>query len=100
MSFDSDDLNQPECFRGARLTQREIYALQQLEEGNAAPDVQRLALQAILRKLCRVYDLHFVAGKPDQTAFLAGRGYVGQEIIKFLRLTPDSIKQFEGEKNV
>lgn len=85
----------PEAFKSALLNAQEVYALQSLEEGTADVYAQRLALSAILNKLCRVYDQHYVPGDRESTTFLLGRAYPGQEIIKHLRINPTQLKALE-----
>jgi|VirMetMinimDraft_7_1064189.scaffolds.fasta_scaffold04826_10 hypothetical protein len=86
-----------ECFKASQLSKQEIYAIQELEAGTASSYNQNLALQAILKKICRVYDTHFLPGHPDATAFLEGRGYCGQQILKYMRLDPQLINKLDGE---
>lgn len=86
-----------ECFKAAQLSKKEAYAIQQLEEGTADAYSQQLALSAILKKICRVYDVHFIPGAPDATAFLEGRGFCGQQIIKYMRLDPRILNKLDGE---
>ena len=85
----------PEAFRSIPLSKQEIYAIRSLEEGTADPYLQRLALATILKKLSRVYDVHFVPGEPDVSNFLAGRGFVGQEIMKLLRLDAAALREMK-----
>jgi len=85
-----------ECFKSSQLSKQEIYALQKLEEGTADAYQQNLALQAILKKICRVYDVHFIPGAADATAFLEGRAYCGQQILKHMRMDPQLINKLEG----
>lgn len=86
----------PEAFKTPTLTKQEMYALRSLEEGNADPYSQRLALSAVL-KICRTYDCHFVPNSDRETAFLEGRGFVGQQILKVLRLDPNALRAMKEE---
>lgn len=85
----------PQSLRVEDLDKHEMYALRALEEGNADAAQQRLALAVILKKFCRTYDLAFVPGKADESAFLAGRQYPGQQIMKYLKLNPTQLKALE-----
>lgn len=87
----------PQCFQTIQPTKQELYAVQALEKGEATPFHQRLALQFILTKLCRVYDVHFVPGEPDVSNFLEGRGFVGQEIFKILNINPSAIREMKDD---
>jgi hypothetical protein len=90
----------PEAFKVPALSNREMWAIRMLEEGTADPHNQRLALSAILSKLCRTYDIHFVPESERETAFLEGRGFVGQQITKVLRIDPNALNAMtEEEKN-
>lgn len=51
-------------------------------QGEATPDQQVLFLSVVLKKLSRAYDLTYIPGSFDESAFLAGRGFVGQQLIK------------------
>ncbi len=84
----------PECFKRGELNKREIYALQRLEQGQAGPEEQRLALQGFL-KVTRVYDQHYIPDSERDTTFLLGRAYAGQQIIKCLRFTSDLLNKLE-----
>lgn len=89
------DINTPLCLKTPSLSKQEIYALQALEAGEANQGMQRIALQAILKKICRVYDCHFIPGSDRETVFMEGRGFVGQQILKHLRLDPSILNQLE-----
>ena len=88
----------PESFKTVSLSKEEMYAIRALEAGEADPYRQRMALSAILKKLCRTYDCHFVPDSDRQTVFLEGRGFVGQQILKVLRLDPNALREMEEEK--
>jgi len=85
----------PEVFKTVGLTKREMYAIRQLEYGKADADAQRVALAAILKKICRTYDCHFVPESDRQTAFLEGRAFVGQQITKVMRLDPNELNAMQ-----
>lgn len=89
----------PEAFKTVHLSKREMYAIRQLEAGEADSDTQRVALSAILKKICRTYDMHFVPECDRQTAFLEGRGFVGQTILKVMRLDPNELNAIKEENS-
>lgn len=68
------------------LTNEEHIALQSLHKGEANEYQQRLALRVIVNKFARAHDLLYVPGSFDQSSFLAGRGFVGQKILKYLNV--------------
>lgn len=86
----------PESLRTESLDKQEMYALRALQEGNADAYQQQLALSVVLKKFCRTYDLAFVPGKADESAFLAGRQFPGQQIMKYLRLNPTLIEEMKN----
>lgn len=89
----------PEAFKVERPNNLEMYAIRALEGGEANPEQQRLALSAIIKKLSRTYDVHFVPNSPDETNFLEGRAFVGQNILKILRLDPNALRELAKEEN-
>ena len=66
------------------LDRQEHIALKALSQGEASPDQQGLALQVIVKKFARAFDLAYIPGSFDESAFLSGRGFVGQQITKFV----------------
>ena len=69
------------CFETDVLDEHEVTALKNLAQGKATEYQQVLALHAITNKICRVHDVLFIPGKSDESAFLAGRAYVGSKIL-------------------
>ncbi len=61
-------------------------AIKALSEGTATGVQQRLALSCILKDISRCYDVTFVPGKPDESAYLQGRAFVGLEIVRMIKL--------------
>lgn len=76
--------HKPVSLRVDEITKQERTALKLLSTGEANQSQQLLALSVIVKKLSRAYDLAFVPGATDESAFLAGRGYVGQLITRLL----------------
>ena len=70
-----------------QLTKQEHVAIKTLAKGEASPDQQLLALEVIVKKFSRAFDLGYVPGSFDQSAFLSGRGFVGQQITKYINTT-------------
>lgn len=64
------------------LARQEQMALKMLAQGEATPHQQTVALECIVKKLSRAFELGYIPGSFDQSAFLAGRGFVGQQITK------------------
>jgi hypothetical protein len=78
--------NKPEsvALQVAKLSRQEHIAIKTLAQGEATADQQLLALEVIVKKFARAFDLAYIPGTFDETAFLAGRGFVGQQITKFV----------------
>ena len=89
----------PECFRVTRVTRAEHTALKMLRTGEADAYQQKLALQVIVNKFCRTHDIQFIPGSPDESAFISGRAFPGQQILKHLTLPVGQLKE-EDEDNV
>lgn len=64
------------------IDRQEAAAVKALFQGQATEHQQVLALSVIIKKLSRAYDLTYVPGAFDESAFLAGRGFVGQQLNK------------------
>ena len=84
------------CLETDPLDEHEIIALKNLSKGKATEYQQVLALHAITNKICRVHDNLFIPGAPDQTAFLAGRAYVGSKILFELNVPVGRMKKPEA----
>ena len=69
-----------------KLSKPEHRALRALAKGEADAHEQVIALEVITKKLSRAFDLSYVPGDPNASAFLAGRGFVGQQIVKYVNL--------------
>lgn len=61
------------------LDVKDWQAIKAVGRGDATPELQRLALEAIIKRIGRANDAkNFKEGSPDGTAFLLGRAYVGK----------------------
>ena len=93
-------LGTPPCFIVPKYNAQMVRALKALEKGTATAYEQQLAMKFILDGLAATYQNTFVPEAPDQSAFMAGRAFVGQQIMKLLRLDPTILVQLdEEEKN-
>ena len=68
-------------------------AIQQLERGEAGPEMQKRALGWIINEVCKSYDLSYRPGDTHDTAFAEGKRFVGLEIIKMLKLDPSKLRR-------
>ena len=59
-------------------------ALVALSKGEATEHQQVLALRLIVNNFSRAHDLLYIPDSFDQSAFLNGRAFVGQKILKFI----------------
>jgi hypothetical protein len=64
-------------------------ALKALQSGTANAAQQQRALKWIIEPLCGTYDLSYRPGEDGErdTAFAEGKRFVGQQIVKQLKLT-------------
>ncbi len=79
------------------LTSDEARAIKAMYAGEANPGQQRLALQVIVNKFSRAQDMLFVPGEHDQTAFLNGRGFVGMQILKVIKVPIGKLQTVDEE---
>ena len=76
----------------------DVAAFQHLAQGVASPAAQKRALDWIINKGCRVYDLSYRPGGPEgdrDTAFAEGRRFAGLQIVKLLKLKIGSLRREE-----
>ena len=63
----------------------DVAALQALDRGEATPEQQKRALKWVVEVGAQMYECHYLPGDRD-TAFSLGRAFVGQQVVKLLRL--------------
>lgn len=75
-------------WRPVTWTDEQAGALQSLAAGAAEPHQQKLALDYIITTIAGTYDAHYYAGDSGarNTDFALGRAFVGQQIVKMLKL--------------
>lgn len=71
----------------------DITAIQQIEQGKAESEMQKRALKWIIEEACKTYDMSYRPGDTHETAFHEGRRFVGNEIIKMLKLDPSKVRR-------
>lgn len=86
----------PQVWHPADYEVADIRAIQALTAGTATADQQKRALDWIVTKAAATYDNGFVADDPHGrvAAFVDGRQFVGQQIVKLMKLKPEI---FEGD---
>lgn len=90
-------MGKPVAFDYPKLTKDEHQALKALRKGDASAYQQQLALQVIINKLSRAQDLLYIPGSFDQSAFLNGRAFVGQSLLKYVNLPVGKIEVENNE---
>ena len=88
----------PVEFRVGEINDDDHRALKSLHRGDATPYQQQLALTVIVNKIARAQDILYVPGSNDATAFLNGRAFVGQQLLKFLNLPVGKMKEVEDNE--
>jgi hypothetical protein len=73
----------PALLKVPKLTEEETWAIQSVARGDASEGAQKLAMDVILEKLCRV-GLSSVEIDPYMTQLNEGRRLVGLHIIHIL----------------
>ena len=79
------------AFKPPEYDKADVTAIQQLEQGTANPDLQKRALEWIIKEVCKTYDLSYRPGDTHETALAEGRRFVGLEIVKMLKLNPSKL---------
>lgn len=88
-----------ECFRCDDPTKEEAEAIKALESGQAQDYQQQIALNYIVNKLCRSNDVLYIHGNNSlDTAFLNGRAFPGQKILKILKVPIGRLKLKQTEE--
>jgi hypothetical protein len=72
----------------------DVSAVQALQEGTATADQQKRALRWMIERAAATYEAHFY---PDErlTVFALGRAFVGQQLVKMLRLNVSTLRKVE-----
>jgi len=72
-------------------------AIQQLEQGVAGPEMQKRALAWIVNQASGLYDQSYRPGDTHETAFAEGRRFVGNAVVKMLKLEPSKLRRDNDE---
>lgn len=87
------------CFAGRAPTKAEAMAFKRLAEGEASSHQQKIALMYLVNVLSRPHDFTFVPGSVEESAFLAGRAFVGQKLLKMVKVPIGKLVLTEVENN-
>ena len=83
-----------------KLSDKEIYAIRAVWAGEAQPHEQKLALNTIITVFCKYpKSVPFSPGEPDETAFLAGRFFVGQSVAEIIEKPMDQLIEVEPSEH-
>lgn len=69
-------------------SQAEAAAIQALQTGSASPQQQKVAINYVVRQLCKTYDLSYRPGEDGRrdTDFAEGRRAVGLQLVLMLNV--------------
>lgn len=68
-------------------------ALKALVAGQATDEQQQGALKFIVEVLCRHDEMSYFPDSDRDTAFAEGRRFVGNQIVKLLKINPETAKR-------
>jgi len=71
----------------------DVLALQALNTGTANESQQKRAIKWIIEQACGTYDFHFMPNSQRDTDFSLGRAFVGQQLVKLIKINPTLIKE-------
>jgi hypothetical protein len=69
-------------------------ALQAMQRGEATPDQQARALKWLIERAAGAYEFNYYPSDRD-TAFALGRAFVGQQVVKLLKVNVSSLRRLE-----
>ena len=87
------------AFKCRKPSKAEANAFKRLYEGTAQPHQQQMALKYLVDALCRPHDMLYLPGDPESTAFLNGRAFVGQKILKLIKVPIGKLALQEDNNN-
>ena len=71
----------------------DVTAIRALVNGEATPEQQKRALDWIIVKAAQTYEIPFDLDSDRVSAFYAGRMFVGQQIVKLMKLNPELLRK-------
>lgn len=77
----------------AKYTLADAQAIQSLERGEATPEQQKRALNWIIDNAALTYDFPYRPTGDRDTSLACGRMFVGQQIVKLIKLNLNKIKE-------
>lgn len=73
----------------------DVSAFQALQSGTATPDQQMRALRWLIERGAGTYEFNYYPSDRD-TAFALGRAFVGQQVVKLLKLSISDLRRGEN----
>ena len=73
------------AFTPPKWDDADVLAFQALHRGEASDAQQKRALKWLIESAAGTYEFHFFPSERD-TAFALGRAFVGQQVVKLLKL--------------
>lgn len=86
------------CFKSRRPTKEEVQAFKAQYKGEATSRQQALVLDFVINALGRSHDLLYIPESPEQTAFINGRAFVGQKVLKMIKVPIGKLELLQEEK--
>jgi len=90
----------PPCFMCRKMSKKEIEAIKALGKGEADAHQQGLVLKAIINDFSRSHDLCYIPDSHDQSTFISGRAFVGQQLLKYLKIPIGQLIQEENNNEI
>jgi hypothetical protein len=72
-----------------------VAAFQALQRGDASAHQQQEALKWLIERAAGTYEAHYYQSERD-TAFALGKAYVGQTVVKLLKLDLSKLRRAEN----
>jgi hypothetical protein len=73
----------------------DVAAIQALQRGDASAEQQQRALRWLIEQAAGTYEFAYYPSDRD-TAFALGRGFVGQQVVKLLKLNLMSLRRLSN----
>ena len=82
------------------VTEQEFYAIAKTAKGKASDIEQKLAIQTIAIKMCRLNGQSFDPNSERMTAFNEGMRYIGRMILKMDQMESDYFVKLKSIKKL
>ena len=73
----------------------DVASIKALVAGTATEHQQKRALNWIIEHVCKTYDMSYFPASDRDTAFAEGKRFVGNQIVKMIKLDIEKIKRAE-----